>query len=346
MHTFYDPRHIYHDPAQLQQVTFLPVAWQYREIAQRSLVIHDAVKTTQLGPITPPGDFGIEPIAELHTHNMLTILQNAYQQMQQEVGKAVPIIPHTFPVNTTPSHKPYAIQGQLGLVCYDTFSPIFEHTWQAAYWSAQTAVSAAALVLAGSEQYAYALCRPPGHHASYDKFGGGCYLNNAAIAANWLAQQGQRVAILDIDYFHGNGTQAIFYGRSDVLFCSIHADPLTTYPYYWGFADEFGTGAGQNYNFNFPLPKQANEFQYMAAFDEALFKIRQFVPDTLLISFGTDFITSSYPEPAKMPPSALGRLGAKIAAFDLPTIIVQEGGYDVTHLGEFVVDFLNGICGG
>ncbi|KAA3662886.1 MAG: histone deacetylase family protein [Chloroflexi bacterium] len=344
MHTFYDPQHIQHDPVQLQGFLMPQGTAHYRESAVRGTLIHEAVKAAKFGPITNPGDFGIEPIAEIHEHQMLTIMQNAFQQMQQE-GGAVPIIPNTFSIRNTPTHKPYAIQGQLGMVCFDTFSPILEYTWQAAYWSAQTAVSAAALILAGGERHTFALCRPPGHHASHNKFGGCCYLNNAAIAANWLAQQGQRVAILDIDCFHGNGTQDIFYGRSDVLFCSIHADPLRTYPYYWGFADEFGAGAGLNYNFNFPLPSKCDEFHYMEAFDEALFKIRQFVPDVMLVSLGVDIVALNGNTSFQLPPSALARLGAKVAAFDLPTVIVQEGGYDLTVLGEHVVTFMKGLCG-
>lgn len=344
MHIFYDSQHIQHDPGQLHSFMTPGGTVHYPEVAQRGMLIHDAVKTANLGPITQPGEFGLDPIAEVHEHNMLNVMQNVYQQMRQ-TGETGPIIPNTFSVRATPRHKPYAIQGTLGMVCFDTFSPIFEHTWQVAYWSAQSAISAAALVSAGGEQVVYALCRPPGHHAAHDKFGGCCYLNNAAIAANWLAQQGQRIAILDIDYYHGNGTQDIFYGRSDVIFCSIHADPLNTYPYYWGFADEFGAGAGLNYNFNFPLPPKCNEFRYMEAYDEALFKIRQFVPDVLIISLGVDMITHSGNAHFQLPAAALGRMGAKILAFDLPTVVVQEGGYDLPTVGNNVVTFLHGLSG-
>ena len=128
------------------------------------------------------------------------------------------------------------------------------------------------MALANKESAVYALCRPPGHHAATDLFGGFCYLNNCAIAANWLAQQGQRVAILDIDYHHGNGTQEIFYGRSDVLFVSIHADPSYDYPFYWGFADEHGEGAGLGFNYNFPLPLGTKTTAYLATLEKQFTK--------------------------------------------------------------------------
>ena len=286
----------------------------------------------------------MEPINEIHDHDMLSLIKNAYQRLN--VGQtARPVIPETFNVDSHSKHRPYSVWGLLGMYAFDVSSPIFEKTWDVAYWSAQTAISAAALVLAGGEQFAYALCRPPGHHAMRGKFGGFCYLNNVAIAANWLAQQGHRIAILDIDYHHGNGTQEIFYGRSDVLVCSIHADPLNEYPYYWGYADEFGTGSGTNYNFNFPLPKHCRELKYMAAFDEALHKIRQYVPDILLISLGVDIVKEDPVGGFQLETASLTRLGAKIAAFDLPTIIVQEGGYFLPDLGKNAIAFLNGILG-
>ncbi|NHZ72174.1 MAG: histone deacetylase family protein, partial [Aquificales bacterium] len=161
---------------------------------------------------------------------MLNLLRDGYARAQTEFQTAV-ALPKTFALGVKPPRKPRSLHGQIGYYAYDTASPILEHTWEAAYWSVQTSLSAAALISVGNEHIAYALCRPPGHHTGAAFFGGGCYLNNTAIAANWLLQQGRRVAILDIDYHHGNGTQDIFYNRSDVLFCSLHADPLYEYPY-------------------------------------------------------------------------------------------------------------------
>jgi acetoin utilization deacetylase AcuC-like enzyme len=343
MHTFYYPDHTRHDPGQLHKPDTPQKNAYYSEVAQRGIVIYEAIKAADLGPITFPGDFGIEPVNEVHQHGMLTLLQNAYQQTMREGIE--PAIPNTFRLGRLPDHKPRSIWGQLGYYCFDTSSPIFEHTWEVAYWNAQTAISAAALVFAGGEKSAYALCRPPGHHAATDLFGGFCYLNNAAVAANWLAQQGQRVAILDIDYHHGNGTQAIFYGRSDVLFCSIHADPLVEYPYYWGYADEFGAGAGENYNFNFPLPLGTSEPAYLQAIDEALNKIRAYVPDILLVSLGVDTAEGDPVGGFRLGGDTFSRLGAKIHDLHLPAVVVQEGGYSLPSLSKHVVSFLKGVLG-
>ena len=344
MHTFYHAGHTRHDPAQLHRPDTPYTNIYYSEVARRGTIIYEALKAADFGPITLPGDFGIDAISEVHDHEMITVLRTAYERMLREVGRQ-PAIPETFSVGHIPGHKLQSISGLLGYYCFDTSSPIFEHTWDVVYWSAQTALSAAALVLAGGEKVAYALCRPPGHHAAGNLFGGFCYLNNAAIVANWLVQHGQRVAILDIDYHHGNGTQAIFYGRSDVLVCSIHADPLQEYPFYWGFADEYGAGAGRNHNFNFPLPVGTQESAYMAAYDEALSKIRLFVPDIVLISLGIDTAEGDPVGGFKLTTATFSRLGAKIAAFDRPAIVVQEGGYLLSSLGENVVSFIRGLLG-
>ena len=344
MHTFYHAGHTRHDPAQLHRPDTPYKNIYYSEVARRGTIIYEALKATDFGPITQPGDFGVDAIREVHDHEMITVLRTAYERTLREVGRQ-PAIPETFSVGRIPAHKLHAISGLLGYYCFDTSSPIFEHTWDVVYWSAQTALSAAALVLAGGEKVAYALCRPPGHHAASNLFGGFCYLNHAAIAANWLVQHGQRVAILDIDYHHGNGTQAIFYGRSDVLVCSIHADPLQEYPFYWGFADEYGDGPGRNYNFNFPLPVGTREPAYMAAYDEALNNIRLFVPDIILVSLGVDTAEGDPVGGFKLTTATFSRLGAKIAACERPTIVVQEGGYLLSSLGDNIVSFIRGLLG-
>lgn len=344
MHTFYYPDHVRHDPGQLHQPHTPQKNNYYSEVPQRGVVICEALEAADLGAITSPGDFGMEPIGEIHDYGMLNLLQNAYQRMAAEEGSQT-VIPNSFSIGHLPDRRPRSLWGLLGYYCFDVSSPIFEHTWTVAYWSAQTAVSAAALVSAGGEEVAYALCRPPGHHAASNLYGGFCYLNNVAIAAHWLVQQGHRVAILDLDYHHGNGTQAIFYGRSDVFFCSIHADPLHDYPYYWGYADEYGTGPGLGYNFNFPLPKGTREPGYIQAFDEALQKVRLFVPDVLLVSLGTDIVAGDPVAGFKLPAETLNRLGKKLHGFDVPVVVVQEGGYLLSSLGEQVVLFLRGLLG-
>ncbi len=342
MHTFYYSGHTRHDPQQLHQPETLPQNRFFSEVAQRGGLIHHALQTSDLGPITEPGNFSIEPIGEIHEYGLLNLLQNAYERMSNEEPAQV-ALPNAFPRNKTISHKPRSIWGQLGYYAFDTASPILEATWDVAYWTAQVAISAAALINVRSSGVVYALCRPPGHHAGPNFYGGFCYLNNAAIAANWLVKQGQRVAILDLDYHHGNGTQAVFYGRSDILFCSIHADPFYEYPYFWGFADETGSGSGEGYNFNYPLPRSADEATYRHTLDEALKRIHQYVPDTLLISLGVNIVEGDPVGHFQLPQNALNRIGKAIAALHLPTIVVQEGGYLLPSLGECVVAFLTGL---
>ncbi len=286
----------------------------------------------------------MSPIQDIHAHEMITLLQNAHQQMKLETGRSV-AIPETFGLRRRTHRHLYSVFGQLGLYCFDTSSPIFERTWNAAYWSVQTAVSAAALLLANQEKLVYALCRPPGHHAAADLFGGFCYLNNAAIAANWLVQQGQRVAILDIDYHHGNGTQEIFYGRSDVLFTSIHADPRYEYPYYWGFADEYGYGSGLGFNHNYPLPPGTKAKAYFSALTQALVHIRAFVPDTLVLSLGVDTAEGDQTGTFLLNNEDFLEIGRQIGRLKLPTVVIQEGGYRLDTLADHITACLMGLHG-
>lgn len=341
MHTFYYPGHKDHEPAQLHEPDNPHHNRHYGDVARRGQIIHDALREADLGPITSAGDFSIDSIAEIHEYGLLNLLQNAYERMANE-AEAQLALPHTFPKYII-RRKPQSIWGQLGFYAFDDGSPIFEHTWEAAYWAVQVAVSAAALVHAQGSPVAYALCRPPGHHAGPNFYGGGSYLNNAAVAAQWLVQQGQRVAILDLDYYHGNGTQAIFYGRSDILFCSIHADPLYEYPYYWGYADEYGDGPGKGYNFNFPLSNNTNETVYLATLDEALNHIRFYVPDVLIVSLGTDIVKDSASRGFQIETETLRRIGEAVATAHLPLVVVQEGGYALDTLGQNVVAFFNGL---
>jgi acetoin utilization deacetylase AcuC-like enzyme len=231
--------------------------------------------------------------------------------------------------------------GRAGYYSFGTYSPILKGTWDAAYWSAQCALSAAHDVASGA-QTAYALCRPPGHHAATDLYGGFCYLNNAAIAARSL---GERVAILDIDFHHGNGTQEIFYMDPAVLYCSLHADPDQEYPYFWGAANEIGEGAGKGYNCNYPLPLGCDDELYLQTLDQALRRIQEFQPRYLVVSLGLDIIQGDEVGGFRVTPAGLGEIGQRIAALrheeaPLPTVIIQEGGYLLSELGELVVRFL------
>jgi acetoin utilization deacetylase AcuC-like enzyme len=209
-------------------------------------------------------------------------------------------------------------------------------TWEASYWAAQCALAGAARLRAGAPA-AYALCRPPGHHAAADLYGGFCYLNNAAIAARAL---GEAVAILDIDYHHGNGTQMIFYEDPTVLFCSLHAHPDDDYPYYWGAAEERGAGRGLGFNHNWPLPPGTGDDVYLTALDEALGVIRRFEPRFVVVSAGFDTAPGDPVGGFSLSAAALAEVGRRIAALGRPTLIVQEGGYLLDRLAEYAVAFL------
>jgi acetoin utilization deacetylase AcuC-like enzyme len=238
-----------------------------------------------------------------------------------------------------------------GYYCYGVGTPVLEHTWEAAYWSAQVALTAADRILAG-DRVAYALCRPPGHHAAADLCGGLCYLNNAAIAAHYLqhisrdkerrpgVRTESRIAILDIDYHHGNGTQEIFYTDPTVLYCSLHAHPDDDYPYYWGTADEVGEGDGVGYNRNWPLRKHTGDDTYLVALDESLAIIRGFTPRWLVVSVGFDTVAGDPIGEFDLSENGLVEIGQRIAHLGLPTLIVQEGGYLLERLGEIAVSFL------
>jgi acetoin utilization deacetylase AcuC-like enzyme len=342
MHTFYYAGHIKHDPEALHKPDEPQHNNVYNETASRGLALYKAISQANLGHITVPGDFGTEPIEILHDYGMRNLLQDGNHRAQTEFKTAV-ALPDTFALGIKPPRKPRSLQGQLGYYAYDLASPLFEHTWDAAYWSVQTSLSAAALVSVGTERFAYALCRPPGHHAGTAFFGGGCYLNNAAIVANWLLQQGRRVTILDIDNHHGNGTQNIFYHRSDVLVCSLHADPLYDYPYYWGYADEFGVDHGRNYNYNFPLPRGTAEKHYLDILAESFKKIQLYVPDILVLSLGFDTLDGDPTGSLKLEPSSFFSIGKMIQDLGIPVVVIQEGGSLISALGESVTNFFMGL---
>jgi acetoin utilization deacetylase AcuC-like enzyme len=207
-----------------------------------------------------------------------------------------------------------------------------------------TALTAADRVVKG-ERLSYALCRPPGHHAYANRASGFCYLNNGALAAERLRDQHERVAILDIDVHHGNGTQAIFYDRPDVLTVSIHADPAGFYPFYWGYAEETGDQEGEGYNFNLPLPVGAGDDQWLKAVDTALERIQKFAPGALVLGLGLDAHEADPLKGGTVTTAGFARIAEKIAGLALPTAIVQEGGYLTDHLSDNLAMFLTSYEG-
>jgi len=348
MRTFWTPHHALHDPGVLPQPEGGSHNY-YSEVAERGEIILDALRLAHLGPIVEATDRGMAQIERVHSAALVNVLRTAYDRMVHEVhgGKHHPrvVLPETFAVRRNLEAAPCSIWAHLGYHCYDTSSPIFMQTWDAVYWAAQTALAGAQALLDG-EGVAYALSRPPGHHAGRDMFGGFCYLNNAAIAATLLTDAGARVAVVDVDYHHGNGTQEIFYARDDVLTVSLHVDPHLEYPYFWGHAEERGSGVGEGWNLNLPLPLGCDEGAYLAALDDALRVVRSFGPDCVVVSLGVDTFVGDPVGGFNLTEGSFPPIGARFHALGLPTLVVQEGGYALAALGRNVVGFLRGVLNG
>jgi acetoin utilization deacetylase AcuC-like enzyme len=295
-----------------------------------------------LGATEAPGDFGEAPILAVHPAPYLEFLKTAFEAWRA-AGRPGDASGYVWPVVGRRPLSLSRIDALLGRYSYDASTPVAEGTWTSAYWSAQSALAALEAVRRG-ERASFALCRPPGHHAGADYMGGYCYLNSAAIAAEAARAAGAaRVAILDIDYHHGNGTQDIFYGRGDVLFVSIHADPATDYPFYWGHADETGVGDGEGATVNLPLPRGTAMDRFAPALDAALARIAAFSPDLLVCSFGADTFVGDPISFFELRTSDYPLIARRIAALGPPVLTLMEGGYAVDALGENVAAFLSGF---
>ena len=279
-------------------------------------------------------------IAAVHTPEYIEFLENIYPRWRRIDGASQEVIPNIHPL-ARDGRYPASAVGQAGYHMADTSCPISAETWESACWSAWSAVDAADAVLQG-ERTAYALCRPPGHHAFADVAGGFCFINNSAVAAQRLLSKSNRVAILDVDLHHGNGTQGIFYARSDVLTVSIHADPVRFYPFFWGHADERGDGPGLGYNLNLPLPRKTGDDGFMAALDAGISRIRSYAPDELVVALGLDAFEGDPFGGLSVTTDGLARIAETIAGLRLPTVIVQEGGYLCDELGANLTSFLGG----
>ncbi|HEY6965585.1 MAG TPA: histone deacetylase family protein [Erythrobacter sp.] len=296
-----------------------------------------------MGEVRAPADHGMEAILAVHDPGYVAFLQSAHAAWQA-AGREGDAIGYAFPVRGRRPLDLERIDGKLGLYGFDTVTPIAAGTWEAAYGAAQSAIAAVEALAAGDAAHAFALCRPPGHHAGADYFGGYCYLNNAAIAARALAARGLGpVAVLDVDYHHGNGTQDIFYADGSVFFASIHADPRTDFPYFWGHADERGAGAGEGANLNLPLPRGTRWAEYEGALGTALEAVARFGARTLVVSYGADTFAEDPISQFALTTDDMRRMGARIAALGLPTLTVMEGGYNVAALGRNVAAFIAGL---
>jgi acetoin utilization deacetylase AcuC-like enzyme len=292
--------------------------------------------------IARPKDYGLGPISAIHTPEYLDFLERIYKRWQRIDEASAEVIPNIHPIARTGTYPASAV-GQVGYHVADTSCPISEHTWESANWSAWSAVSASEAVMSG-DKWSYALCRPPGHHAFRDVAGGFCFFNNSGIAAQHLLKDASRVAIVDVDLHHGNGTQGVFYERNDVLTVSIHADPVRFYPFFWGHADERGEGLGLGYNLNLPLPRKSDDAAYIEALSVGLRRVRSFAPDAIVVALGLDAFEKDPFGGLSVTTPGFARIAAEIAKLNLPTVIVQEGGYLCDELGDNLTSFLTGFA--
>ncbi len=288
-----------------------------------------------------PADYGLEYVAAVHTPRYIDYLRNIHTRWSRIEGAADEVIPGIHPDRRDGGY-PASAAGQAGFHQADLSSPIGSHTFTSALWSAHSAAHAALEVIAG-ERRCYALARPPGHHAAREYAAGFCYLGNTAIAAQVLRGQHDRVAVLDVDVHHGNGTQDIFYERGDVLTVSIHADPIRFYPFFWGYADETGAGDGRGANCNVPLPRGTGDDDYLRELDDVLTAIGDFKPGALVVALGLDAYEGDPLSGFAVTTGGFGRIGRRVGELDLPTVLVQEGGYLSDELGANLGTFLEGF---
>ncbi len=337
MKIVYSDKHAGHDPQ-----TFIVRGVKQRSAEQPERATRLLAAATAAGhQILPPQEYGAAPAATVHTPDYIDFLQVAARDWAELPGAGPEVVPNMHPARAHASY-PKALAGRAGWHQADMACPIGPHTWEAAVSATEVAATAADMVLNG-ERHAYALCRPPGHHAYADMAGGFCFLNNSAVAAQRLRARHQRVAIFDVDVHHGNGTQAIFYERDDVLTVSIHADPAWYYPYFWGHVQEQGAGKGQGFNLNLPLPLGSPDQPWLEAGDKALARIREFQPTALVVALGLDASESDPLQGLKVTGAGFHAMAGKIARLGLPTVLVQEGGYLGDDLGRNLVQFLAGF---
>ncbi|MGE0212575.1 MAG: histone deacetylase family protein [Parvibaculaceae bacterium] len=291
-----------------------------------------------------PDKLPMGPVRKIHDKGFLKFLETAWGEWRA-AGFRGEIIPTGFPMRRMQQRVPRNIDGKAGYYTLATETAITGGTWAAAKSSAAVALTAQKLV-AGGESSAFALCRPPGHHAATDMYGGYCFLNNASIAAQAFLDQGaSRVAILDVDFHHGNGTQDIFYRRKDVLFLSLHGQPEDAYPYFLGYADETGEGEGAGFNVNYPMAPGAKYEKWGKALEDACRKVKRYGPDALVVSLGVDTFKKDPISFFKLDSEDFTTYGARIAKLKLPTLFVMEGGYAVEEIGINTVNVLEGFLG-
>jgi acetoin utilization deacetylase AcuC-like enzyme len=341
----YTLRHRHHHP----QREFERSGFQEpHEHPGRAEIIRSALAADPAFEFIAPDEWGLDPIEAVHDRGLVRFLETAWEEYQRERGHCHDVTPDVFAMpglrqGMGPAREPRPVGMRLGWWCYEMTTPLTQGTYDAARSAVDVALTAADLVLDG-ERVAYGLCRPPGHHATRSLYGGYCFFNNAAIVAEHVASStGSKVAVLDVDYHHGNGTQQIFYERGDVQFVSLHGDPDRAYPYLTGFGDETGTGTGLGTTCNFPLPARTDDDDYLSTLNAACDKIAAFRPDMIVVSLGLDTFVDDPLGDLAITGDGFQAAGQVVASIGLPTVVLQEGGYAVDELGENARRWLHGV---
>jgi acetoin utilization deacetylase AcuC-like enzyme len=343
MRIFFDDAQLAHTPTQFMARGRIVAPVENPDRAEALLAALAAIGFSRE---TPP-DAGLAPIHAVHADHYVAFLETAFARFRALPGAGPEVLPNVHPyASAGPDFaaraKPRAtgIIGLAGWYMGDMACAITPGTYQAAYASAQSATAATGAVLAG-ERAAFALCRPPGHHAYADRASGFCFFNQAAIAAEMLRGRVNRVAILDFDTHHGDGTQAIFYRRGDVLVASSHTDPADYYPYFVGYADETGAGEGEGCNLNLPLPEGSGDETFLAAVARLADEAASFGADALVVSAGWDAHAGDPLSRLNVTTDAYARAGAILGRLGLPSVILQEGGYSLAAVSEAAPAFLS-----
>lgn len=342
---FYTPDHKLHHP-RYEYDRGLQI--DYQEVPARVETALTAFsQLPNVDVITPPLELPVSQIERIHSSRLIQHLQERSQfaAMQETLLQQddLYLYPWIYPLNQQMREGLLKSPDSAGCYAFDTYAPIGKNTWYAVNASANLAYCAAKTITQKESRIAYALCRPPGHHAGREMIGGYCYLNNAAIAADQLKQSWGRGAILDFDYHHGNGTQEIFWNDPDVLFISLHADPQDEYPFYSGFAEEIGGDNAAGSNLNLPLPKGCDDLTYLDALDQALSRIQTFQPNWLVLSAGYDTSQADPSTYFNLSDDVYSPIGRRIGSLHLPMVVVHEGGYAVEKNGVLATQLISGL---
>lgn len=347
MRAFFAPEQSLHDPQQFMRLGKIS---DPKDLPGRTDALLEALSRHGIAPEAPQ-DYGLDPILAIHTRPFVDFLASAYERWSQLPDAGIEVLPNASPYwngrPDWPARSPCrssSIVAQTNHYLGDLAVPIGPATWRSALRSAHTAVAGADAVIGGADP-AFALCRPSGHHARPDRASGFCYLNNAAIATERLRSHFGRVAVLDVDAHHGDGTQEVFYRRGDVMTVSVHVDPEHYYPFFTGYADEEGVGEGRGCNLNLPVSPGSDNAIFLSAVEKGIARIRDFGAEALVVSLGYDAHEEDPIGLLKVTNAGFHAIGERVRAVGLPTLVVQEGGYQVSVIGACLSAFLHGLHG-